>query len=429
MLNLTFVKNTYSDMKQTDFIKHRSIAILMFTAMLTTIVFFQSCSKDDENNIVDNDYFISSQKLISYTSSGINNQFEALMFLYPDVEDLLPSIKYDVDVYKIVYKTPFQGETIEASGLVCIPSCEGETFPVISFQNGTNTAHAEAPTEDYLGILFRYLESSASMGYIVIIPDYIGFGSSNEYLHPYLHKQSTVTSVENIILATGEMIDKEESGVEWNNDVYLMGYSQGGWATMCTHKYLVEQNEQEFVLKASSCGAGPYDLNMVEDFMLSEVTYEQPVYMAYTMVSYKNLGLITNPLTDFFNEPYASLMPSLFDGSMTNEQINEQLNDTVAVLLTDEFLNGEVVSDLNWDMNENSVTGWNTEQPVHLYHGTADMSVPIQTTEQIYSEFTDFGATANVSYFPLEDMDHSMAAIPMVIESLTWFNDIKKEEK
>lgn len=408
--------------------KNTSTYLLLFL-ISTSILFLPSCSKDSDPDPIDYEHYISHELLVSYTSDGIKNLFQQVQIIYPEVEALSEHIQYDVNVYEITYSTEFLGEEIEASGLVCIPVSDNGVFPIISFQNGTNTAHNEAPTKDYSSLFFKYLESSSSMGYIMLLPDYIGFGKSEQIIHPYMHKESTVTSVENLILATGEMISNNIVETKWNNDVFLVGYSQGGWATLTTHRYLTQKEGLPFEVIASSCGAGPYNLSVVQNYMFEDITYPQPVYMAYTGVSYQSLGLISNPLTDYFNEPYATPLPSYFDGSKSNGQINELLNDTVSVLVANSFLTGintdPLYNDFRAAMENNSVAGWNTTQPIHLYHGTVDNYVPPTTTELVYQEFIDAGASDMVTYFPLENMDHSSAAIPMVVNSLIWFNEIK----
>ena len=405
--------------------KLTSIAFILISGLLLT----PSCSKNDDNEPINYNTYYEHELLVSYPSSGIKTLFEGLSALYPELAVIVNDIKYNVDVYKVTYYTPFQGQTIKASGLVCIPNSDDGSFPIVSFQNGTNTAHANAPTVDYKGTLFTYLESAASMGLIILIPDYIGFGAAEQFNHPYLHKQSTTTSVLDLIEATREMYDANLISGAWNEDVMLMGYSQGGWATLSTHKYITELSDPGFNLVASSCGAGPYDLSIVQNYMFEGATYEQPVYMAYTGVSYHTLDLITNPLSDYFNEPYATNLPGYFDGSLTNGQINDKLNDTVYVLVTESFLTGindnPKYEDFRNAMNSNSVFGWNTTQPIKLYHGTADTYVPPTTTEVVYQEFVDAGASDMVEYIPLPGKDHVGGAIPMVVGSLVWFHEIK----
>lgn len=401
--------------------------ILLFTLI---ILLAPSCKKDDtpppDPELYDT--YISHKLVKSYTLSEIEAMYETMELFYPEVADLKDLVKHGVEVYYVTYKTPFQGNEIEASGLVCVPSEEG-TFSMISFQNGTNTSHDQAPSQDLSNYFFKALHGSASMGFIVLIPDYIGFGASNALTHPYLHKESTVKSIENLVTATNEMMTNELIKTKWNSDLYLMGYSQGGWSTMCAHNDISHINELGFNLKASACGAGPYKLSVVQDFMFQNITYPQPVYMAYTSVSYQELGLISNPLTDYFNEPYATELPSYFNGQFTNEEINDKLNDTVAVLISEEFLNGIDTSpkyqEFRDAMSDNSIHGWPTTQPIRIYHGDADTFVPDSTSKLIYQEFIDKGAGQMVNFISYEGLDHGTAAIPMIIDALLWFSDME----
>ena len=415
-----------------DYFKNRKTLNFSLILILSVLLFSTACKKDDtppdpEPEVYNS--YVSHELARVYTLADVQTLYQTMETFYPEISALTDKIKYGVDVYKVTYKTPFQGNEIEVSGLLCVPSTEDGTFPMISFQNGTNTSHAQAPTQDLSSFFFQALHGSASMGYTVLIPDYIGFGQSSEILHPYLHKESTVHTVENFVVAASEMMDAELIKTKWNNKLYLMGYSQGGWSTMCTHKDIVESTQLDFDVTASACGAGPYDLSVVQDFMFQNITYPQPVYMTYTAISYSELGLVTNPMSDYFNEPYASSLPSLFQGQFTNEEINQQLNDTVAVLINEAFLNG-VDDDPNYQefsdaMTDNSVYGWSLSQPIRIYHGNADTFVPDSTSKQVYQEFLDEGAGDKASLIILDGLDHGTAAVPMVLDALIWFNELE----
>jgi len=405
--------------------------VILFLLVITLLA---GCKKDENNDPVPEppityDTYVSHELVASYSSDDIKSLFQTLEVFYPEISSLTALANNNVEVYNVTYKTIFKGEEIEVSGLVSIPITDGLSVPIISFQNGTNTSHAEAPTKNLSSIMFKYLQSTASIGYIMLIPDYIGFGKSEQFIHPYLHKESTVLSVENLVIATKEMIDNELIEAAWNDKLYLMGYSQGGWSTLCTHKDIADNTNLNLSVTASACGAGPYDLSVVQSFMFEGITYPQPVYMAYSVISYSELGLITNPLTDYFNEPYATPLPSYFNGQYTNSEINTFLNDTVSVLIADSFINGMETDakyeDLRNAMNNNSIYGWATNQPIRLYHGTIDNYVPPTTSEQVLQEFISAGASDNVSFIPLEGLSHETGAIPMILDALLWFTDLE----
>lgn len=405
-----------------------------FLFFLSVVLLF-GCSKDKGSTeptpeVVYKSY-VSHEYIKKYSLSSIQTLFSSLQLLYPDAGQLANMANYDVEIYKIEYKTMLKEENVIASGLVCIPIAPGSSFPIISFQNGTNTAHANAPSVDLMNPMFQYLHASASMGYVMIIPDYLGFGSSEQITHPYMHKESTVDVVENMILATIEMMDHDLIPVQWDEDLYLIGYSQGGWSTLTTHFDISQQPALSYSVTASACGAGPYDLSVVQNYMFEGVTYPQPVYMAYTGISYHALGLINNPLTDLFNEPYASALPGYFSGEYTNAEINTFLTDTVARLIAPSFLIGinddPLYGAYRTAINNNSIHGWNTKEPIRLYHGSVDTYVPPATTEKVYGEFVAAGASDKVVYIPLPGQTHTSGIVPMAIDALLWFSEMENK--
>jgi len=404
--------------------------------LVITTVFISGCKKDDplppEPEPTNYEAYVSHKYVTTYSADVIRSMYSNLQLSYPDAAPLIEKVKYGVNVYEVTYKTPFQGNQVEASGLLCIPlSKNGGSFPMISFQNGTNTAHADAPTVNISNLLFQYLHATASMGYLMVIPDYLGFGVSEQIFHPYLHKKSTVASIENLITAVSEMTADSLVTAKWDKTLYLMGYSQGGWSTLCTTYDINKVNSLPFKVKASVCGAGPYSLSIVQNFMFEKVTYPMPVYMAYSGLSYHQLGLITNPLTDYFNEPYASNLSTYFNGQYNGSEINQRLNDTVGVLIASSFLNGinndPTYEDFRNAMTDNSIAGWNTDIPIRFYHGTADNYVPPATSEQVYQEFENAGAGDKVAYFTLEGLNHSTGAVPTILGGLLWFNQMEEK--
>jgi len=140
---------------------------------------------------------------------------------------------------------------------VCVPAKPGD-YPVLSFQNGTNTLNASAPSEFPSDYSYQMIELIASLGYIVVISDYPGFGASASIPHPYLVKEPTVRSLVDNFYAVKELALSELQGINLINEYYLLGYSQGGWATLALHKALENEYSEDFDLIGSACGAGPY---------------------------------------------------------------------------------------------------------------------------------------------------------------------------
>jgi hypothetical protein len=93
---------------------------------------------------------------------------------------------YDVINHRLTYRTiDARGRDIVASGLVSVPvKGAGAKSPVLSYQHGTIVKDAEAPsnhaTADEAAVVL------ASLGYIVVTADYVGYGASKGAPHPYL---------------------------------------------------------------------------------------------------------------------------------------------------------------------------------------------------------------------------------------------------
>jgi len=406
---------------------------LRFLSKLFIVLFFLSvfaaCDwlNKEEEPVPEDKYLVSYEMVKSYLPVFIETVFNQFTDDYPDLVSIKDEVEYGIFVYKVVYNTTFNGETVQASGLVCVPIAQG-SFPLISYQNGTNTLHANAPSVNPDYELYLLLEFVASTGYIISIPDYLGFGISSNMFHPYLHKESTVQSVTDMLRAVDEMLTNYLD-VKWNSDLYLAGYSQGGWATMQVQKGIEQEFPGEFNLKASACGASPFDLNYINEHIVSAVTYPMPYFVGYMYNSYQNLGGLTTSPGDVFQEPYASKIPTLFDGTKTGGEINDELTTIVADLFTPDYIMGydtdNKFSSIISRLTENSVTAWNTSTPTMLLHGTEDDFVPPQVSTNIYQDFLTQGNSIDeVILVPLPGLGHSSGIVPSGLASVKWFMEL-----
>jgi hypothetical protein len=233
---------------------------------------------NDDDDEPENKYLVSYEMVRSYLPGMVTTLFEQLVSQYPEMASIQERVNHGIIIYKITYKTTFKGESQLASGLVSVPTGAG-SFPVISYQNGTNTLHSNAPSVNPNYEYYMLLQFIASTGFVISMPDYLGFGASDDMFHPYLHKESTVQTVLDMLRAVEELAIVREFSL--NNELYLTGYSQGGWATMQVQKAIEEEFSSEFNLKASAPGAGPYDLNFIKEHILSQETYPMPYYFGY----------------------------------------------------------------------------------------------------------------------------------------------------
>ncbi|HOO99121.1 MAG TPA: alpha/beta hydrolase [Bacteroidales bacterium] len=400
----------------------KSVSALAAVFLAFTLL-ISSCAKDD-----DYEYFIGASQVVSYSSAAIETMMGLAVQAWPDLQDLDPYIDDGVRVYRLEYRTILKGKNIEASGLVSIPATPGN-YPVISFQNGTNTLNSNCPSENPTDYFYQLVEFVASMGFIVVIPDYIGFGSSADMPHPYLLKVPTIESVcmmlQAVAEATGEFGD-----VSVKNEYYLIGYSEGGLATFNSHCELESDHAHYGLnLKGSACGAGPYDLEQMMVDMRTAVSYPVPAYIGYIINAWTYYDYIENSVPELLKEPYATRLATLFDGNHSISEINAQLTTSIPDLLTDEFRNNgssQAFESVTFSMGWNSAMAYKSEIPLLFVHGDADTQVDVSNTESLYDLMILQGTSSDICTKKLlPGLDHGEAVVPFMIEGLKFILNLR----
>ena len=406
----------------------RNLIVALFLVSI-----FSACdlfNKDDDNKPIDQ-YLVSYEKEKVYLPSFISGIMDPFEVKYPEIAPILDKIEFAVTVYKITYITSFNDEDIIASGLVCVPM-SAEPLAVLSYQNGTNTLHSNAPSVNPDNELYLMLEFMASTGFVITIPDYLGFGSSEKMFHPYLDRESTVRTIIDMQYAVKELM-KNYLEVELNNDYYIAGYSQGGWSTMQLQKEMEQNYSKDFNLKASACGAGPYDLNYINSYVLGLDNYPMPYFLAYIFNSYYNLDGITTPINEVFNSPFDEKILTLYDGTKSGEEINNELTTKISLLFTDDFIKNydtdAKFSSVKEMLTKNSIPAWKTKIPTMLLHGTDDTFVPTMGSNRMYQGFLNQGVgVKTVQLVPLAGKNHSTGILPSGIASIAWFLSLRDGE-
>jgi pimeloyl-ACP methyl ester carboxylesterase len=402
----------------------RSLLLLGLALLL-----MQSCRRDEPDPFEDNIYLLSSEVEMMRTKENIINILTLASTQYQAAAEIIPDVISGVNIYSVTYNTEFQGEAVIASGLICAPTAPG-TYPILSFQNGTNTLHSAAPTADPQNLGYQMIEYIASAGYVVVMPDYLGFGASKNMAHPYLHKESTVRTVVDMLRAVAEFDEDVAKDISVTNECYILGYSQGGWATLALLDALENDYASEFTVKAASCGAGPYDLGSFNEYVLGLTSYPMPVFLGYIANAYSTYDIYPNDLNDLFNSPYAGRIPGLFDGKHSGEQINSQLTTSISGLFTPAYLSGFALDQKYYGVRNalagNSIMAWNTEVPVLFMHGTADTYVMPFLSDNMHQLMINEGANPlTCVYVTLQGLDHSQASVPALLAGYEFFKTFR----
>lgn len=329
--------------------------------------------------------------IVSYEFQGEMNENQIQAQLDDNFGSLAPEVLYSIKLYSIVYETIDQfGNTTLASGLISYPDNVYEAYPIASFQHGTQIRRESAPSMNGFNDLVIWL---ASTGYVFIEPDYLGLGVS-EMMHPYHLKDVTASSVIDMIIASKNFCNQMQD-IQYNEQLYLFGYSEGGYATMAAVKEIEENYNNEISITASFPMAGAYDLSgTMADLMLSEEPYPDPFYLPFFILSYiekYSMGMID----DFFKPEYSEIFPDLFTGEYSGSYINSFLPDIPIHMMLDDVVNEFSNNDdyiFRVYLEENDLWDWTPLSKMYLFHAIADESVPHENSVVAYNQFIENGA-------------------------------------
>ncbi len=301
---------------------HKIVTIGIF--LIALIV---SCNKEEEKINWKRGDIVKASYLIQYPASSIATFIQA-MGGQPNLQP-----EYDVEITKLVYITiDPDGFLVEASGTIMIP-IGTNNLPLISFHHGTETKRDLVVSSSlFIGEGIASM-AMASLRFVTCVPDYLGLGESF-LLHPYLYASSSADASIDLLRAARSFC--QDNGVELNSDLYLGGYSEGGYVTMAVHREIETNHTDEFSVTACAPLAGPYDLEATINFIISQEEYAQPIFIAYFITAYNEI-YGWNRLNSIFNVPYAGMMAYLFDGNHTKEEIGDELPESISELVMESF--------------------------------------------------------------------------------------------
>ncbi|MAO45955.1 MAG: hypothetical protein CL823_02280 [Crocinitomicaceae bacterium] len=363
------------------------------------------------------------EQIGSYTQADITSM--AASFGIPSN---LYTAEYGVDAYKVLYTMPYMDEDIEVSGAMFIPTgvdsnCD---LPIHTYMHGTIFERNQAPSFMSIEGILGYLMSSP--GYIVLMPDYVGLGES-QLMHPYVHAQSEADAGIYMIEAISTFTD--DLSFTLNEEIFISGYSQGGHAAMAMNKEIQENWSDSYEVTASAPMAGPYDMSGVQAILSVDVeAYPSPAYFVYNVIGWNSFyGNIYEDLSEIFQEPYASLMPDLFDGETGPAEINAALPTLTSELLQPGIVD-EILSDTNHPYMlaaiDNDVHDWTPENFMQIYYCSGDNTVYPENSISAYDHMIENGAE-NVSLFDGGKLNHGECAGPSIFGGLLWLQQYYEE--
>ena len=351
------------------------------------------------------------------------------------VPDYAGDINFGVKGYKVFYLTPNEKDSlVEATAAIFLPENNGLNSPILSWQHGTAVSNLSVPSaqinsQNSLGII------AASHGYITLMSDYLGLGEG-EGDHNYCHSKTEASAVIDLILFSKDFAESQNVGV--GDQVFLMGYSQGGHVTMAAVKEIEQNYADEIILTASCPMAGPYSMSIAQTTMLDEV-YPNPGYFPYVIFSYQRVyGNLYNTPGELFMPGFESLF-ELYDGNYSMGQINDSIwaiaennyqitpsNFRPIDMIRTEYYNDYLSNSahpFHLALEDNDLIDFTPQAPMQIIHCNADDNVPYENATMAYQAFIESGAnTDEITLVDGGNFDHNECATFSVISAKLWFD-------
>lgn len=289
------------------------------------------------------------------------------------------------------------GNPITLSGKVLLPA-DGKIKRCILVSHFTIGSNIEAPSNSFPleGVLVK-------LGYALIVPDYIGYGVTVDKVHPYLVMELTARNVLDMYKAVVPFL-KEAGCQPQYEDIYLMGYSQGGATTMAV-QHLIEHHDEDIKIRRVFAGGGPYDVKATYDRFVETNVASYPCavpIMMQGMVVGNKLNLDMSEL--MAPHIYENLDEWVNSKRYTAKQLNELMGSRVTSdLLTAKGMDrtSKEVSELYKAMTNNSILSysWTPEAPVYIMHSIDDESVPYDNAARAKTKWKGANIQYNMGYY------------------------------
>lgn len=320
------------------------------------------------------------------------------------------------------------GMLVQADAAVFIPHALVSSYkaPIIAIQHPTEVLRKNSPSKMVKYKWYDMTDSAqaqmhlaaliARCGYIVVLPDYLGMGD-NVDVHPYCQEllaDSVMDAVDATIDVAANL--KKQSTLPpavWDEKkIMLMGFSEGGYATMITAKKMQARNDKPVTAVAAL--DGPYSLSgTMRDVMLTaDENFSSPYFMPYVLNAYDAAYGSTIPELKFsysvrndvsgYND-YPATLQKYMDGEHTYIQINDLMRKPFepdnykgpSTILSAGFLEllenqYSVVCETMED--NNSFIDWKPEMPLKMFHHVSDDLVPIGNMNEAEAAFKSAGS-------------------------------------
>jgi len=290
------------------------------------------------------------------------------------------------------------GDTLTLSGMVTVPT-DRPAKGIILIPHYTIQADKEAPSNQLIYDAKFYKED-----FVLIMPDYIGYGITRDSVHPYLAGELTAHNCIDMVLAAQAMLDTLQLGLPLDS-IYIAGYSQGGFSALWTLRVIEESYADRLHVKGCFVGAGPYDVAVTYDETLAKKKIMMPALVPLMVIGtdvaydlHLNRNEILTPAAEKLYQRYIA------NKDYTILQIyfktpNHRLDHWLTPAGMDKT--HPETQRMYEGLQRSSIVGdsicpsWTPKAPLYVFHSTQDETVTIRCAEHLQRCFPNL---PNVTY-------------------------------
>jgi pimeloyl-ACP methyl ester carboxylesterase len=339
-------------------------------------------------------------------------------------------VDYDVQNYAITYTTTDAfGQPDTATGLLCIPEERDLVFPLAVYNHGTvDRRDAVLSVEGNQERLVA--QGAAANGFITLAPDYLGLGGSDG-IHPYLHAPTEASAAIDMVIAVRAWLD--DQNIPRNDQVFVTGYSQGGHASMATHKAMEASSEGPSITAAAHLSGG-YVISPPTAGLLaiSDVEVGGFRFFLNQVIGYEFVYNLYGGVDSLFVEPYRTFVQDFVADRTDLTQLAVRVDSTLRAnegVVGDIFSPQYVIDVTNQDSTllavyaENTVSDFAPEVPTLIYYCNADEVVSPAQAQAAFASMTSLGST-NVIIEDGGALNHLDCVQPAALRAIDFFLDL-----
>ena len=313
------------------------------------------------------------------------------------------------DVRHFVYEYPSKdgdGQPVTISGIVMVPAdiakgttpCDG----IILFNHHTIGSPEQAPSQGVLDVPSGILANPLKPNYIIVMSDYIGYGSSIDHKIAYLCGDTNARNCLDGLLAARQLLDDKQ--IPQGRFLFNMGYSQGGTESMYIAKLRdMEYKDRGITFDKTFSGGGMLDCEEAYEAFIEKDQCDDINDVAMFLISVNENCHLGIDYHDLFKEPLASHVQEVIETKSKSvfSRIGVSDLDSLHQIIQPAYMDrkSDAYKALKAKLAEIKITnGWepDTTQRYFIEHSRHDNYVPIRCARAVIPWMKSKGFTPSL---------------------------------